>query len=179
MIVELRQYTLRPGTRDDFARLFDEAFVASQEEVGITVVGQLHDRDDPDRYVWLRAFPDMVARRASLEAFYVAPCPAWRRHKQEANASILDNDDVLLLRPVAGWVPPSAPVGTPDVTITVWPGTIGLAGPHLVSVDEVNDFPALPVRDEQVTVAIGPHPPVAVTPLQVLHLSPTPSSALR
>lgn len=179
MIVELRQYPLRPGTADGFVDLFDTHFVESQEEVGIQVVGTFLDLAVPDRFVWLRAFPDMAARRASLEAFYLAPAPAWRDHRTAANAAIADSDDVLLLRPVDGWTPPTTPIGAPDVTVTVWAGTIDLAVPHLVTADEANDFPALPVRDEQATVAVGPHPPVAATPLQVLHLRPTPRSPLR
>ena len=188
MIVELRQYTLHPGTRDRFVDLFDARFVESQEALGMSVLGQLRDLDDPDRYVWLRAFPDMEVRRRALEAFYLAPAPAWRDHGPEAVAMMIDSDDVLLLRPAAGWEPPATtsrpPVGTTEdhpteIVVTVWPGTVELAGPHLVTAHEVNDFPALPVRDEEVTVAMGPHPPVDAAPLQVLRLQPTPRSALR
>ncbi|HMJ75802.1 MAG TPA: NIPSNAP family protein, partial [Iamia sp.] len=142
MIVELRQYPLRPGTVDGFVELFDTHFVESQEEVGIQVLGTFRDVDDPDRFVWLRAFPDMASRRAALEAFYLAPAPAWRDHRTAANAAIADSDDVLLLTPEPGWSLPAAPIGTPDVAITVWPGRLDLGVPALVTADEVNDFPA-------------------------------------
>lgn len=175
MIVELRQYTLHPGTRDRFVALFDARFVASQEELGMQILGTFVDRDDPDRYVWIRAFADMTVRRAGLEAFYRGPAPAWRDHGPEAVAMMIDSDDVLLLRPAGGWLPPTTPVDT----ITVWPGLVDLAVPHLVTAAEVNDFPALPVRDEQVTVALGSYPEVPVGPLQTLHVSPTPRSRLR
>ncbi|TYC11276.1 hypothetical protein FXF65_30225 [Actinomadura syzygii] len=44
----------------------DREFVESQEAVGMRVIGQFHDEDDPNRYVWLRGFRDMEARKAAL-----------------------------------------------------------------------------------------------------------------
>ena len=38
-IVDLRQYTLYPGTRDGFVELFDREFVETQEAVGMRVIG--------------------------------------------------------------------------------------------------------------------------------------------
>jgi quinol monooxygenase YgiN len=96
MIVELRQYTLHPGRRDDLITLFDAEFVDTQEAEGMTVVGQFRDLDDPDRFVWLRAFADMESRAGALSRFYGGP--AWRAHSAEANATMIDSDDVLLLR---------------------------------------------------------------------------------
>ena len=98
MIVELRQYTLHPGKRDALIDLFEREFVESQEDVGVTLIGQFRDLDDPDRFVWLRGFPDMEARRRSLEAFYFGP--VWQAHRAAANATMIDSDNVLLLRPL-------------------------------------------------------------------------------
>jgi NIPSNAP len=98
-IVELRQYTLHGGRRDELIALFDREFVESQEAVGARVIGQFRDLDDPDRFVWLRGFPDMEARRRALEAFYGGP--VWQTHRNAANATMLDSDNVLLLKPAA------------------------------------------------------------------------------
>jgi len=97
-VIELRQYTLHPGRRDDLITLFEREFVDSQEAVGIRLIGLFRDLDDPDRFVWLRGFPDMEARRTSLESFYGGP--VWAAHRDAANATMIDSDDVLLLRPV-------------------------------------------------------------------------------
>lgn len=99
-VVELRQYTLHPGTRDSFLDLFDREFVDSQEVLGNRVLGQFRDLDDPDRVVWLRGFRDMPARAEALTAFYGGP--VWRQHREAANARIVDSDNVLLLRPADG-----------------------------------------------------------------------------
>jgi len=72
-VVELRQYRLHPGARDTLVRIFDEHFVESQERCGMCVIGQFRDLDNPDRFVWLRGFPDMGARTRALEAFYGGP----------------------------------------------------------------------------------------------------------
>ena len=96
-LVELRQYLLHPGRRDELIRLFDAEFVETQEAVGITVIGQFRDLDRPDHFVWIRAFPDPLSRTAALTAFYDGP--VWAAHRDAANVTMIDSDDVLLLRP--------------------------------------------------------------------------------
>jgi hypothetical protein len=96
-IVELRQYTLHPGRRDVLIDLFDAEFVAPQEAAGMTVIGTFCDLGDPDRFVWLRGFETMDSRARALAEFYGGP--VWQRHREAANATMIDSDDVLLLRP--------------------------------------------------------------------------------
>ncbi|MFE4371019.1 NIPSNAP family protein [Streptomyces sp. NPDC056835] len=98
-VIELRQYTLRPGRRDELIELFDREFVETQEEAGMSVLGQFRDLDDPDRFVWLRGFRDMAARHRALTAFYDGP--VWAKHGPRANATMIDSDNVLLLRPLS------------------------------------------------------------------------------
>jgi hypothetical protein len=104
----LRQYTLRPGKRDTLIELFDKEFVEPQEALGMELVGQFRNLDDPNKFVWLRGFSDMVSRASSLSEFYDGP--VWKAHREAANATIIDNDNVLLLRPAhasSGFVPAS------------------------------------------------------------------------
>jgi NIPSNAP len=96
-VIELRQYTLKPGQRDVLIDLFDQYFVESQESAGMTIIGQFRDRQRPDRFVWMRGFPDMAGRHRALEQFYNGP--VWAAHKTAANDTMLDSDDVLLLKP--------------------------------------------------------------------------------
>ncbi|MDW5328497.1 NIPSNAP family protein [Plantactinospora sp. KLBMP9567] len=97
-VVELRQYTLHGGARDVLVDLFDREFVESQEAAGMAIIGQFQDLAEPDRFVWLRGFPDMPRRAAALHEFYAGP--VWQRHRERANATMVDSDDVLLLRPL-------------------------------------------------------------------------------
>jgi hypothetical protein len=96
-IVELRQYTLHPAKRDVLIDLFDREFVESQEAFGINVIGQFRDLGNPDRFVWLRGFRDMPSRAQALKDFYGGPI--WKAHREAANDTMVDSDNVLLLRP--------------------------------------------------------------------------------
>jgi hypothetical protein len=96
-VVELRQYSLHAGQRDVLIDLFDRELLETQEAAGMAVMGQFRDLDAADRFVWLRGFASMDQRAASLAAFYDGP--VWHRHRAAANATMIDSDDVLLLRP--------------------------------------------------------------------------------
>jgi quinol monooxygenase YgiN len=96
-IVELRQYTLHPGKRDVLIELFDREFIESQEILGMYVIGQFRDLDDPNRFVWLRGFRNTSERAEGLTAFYTGP--VWKANREAANATMVDSDNVLLLRP--------------------------------------------------------------------------------
>ena len=179
-IVELRQYTLHPGRRDELIELFDREFVETQEAVGIQVIGQFRDLDEPDRFVWLRGFNDMSARKQSLHAFYGGP--VWKAHRDAANATMIDSDNVLLLRPARpisgftlnhserrasdkntarnGFVSAmihyfDSAVDSDFITyfenkikpILIDAGALILA--YFVTEDSANNFPALPVRENE------------------------------
>lgn len=171
-VVELRQYTLHPGQRDVLVELFDREFVESQEAVGMELIGHFRDLDRPDRFVWLRGFPDMERRRRALEAFYGGP--VWKAHSAAANATMVDVDDVLLLRPLTtasgfGPQPPRPAPGARAPASMVVATICSLDGPADVAVVDrelpaalattgcpamatfveepsENTFPALPVR---------------------------------
>jgi hypothetical protein len=101
-IVELRRYALHPGARETLIELFDRELVETQEAVGMSVLGQFRDLDDPDSFVWLRGFDDMRTREQALSAFYGGP--VWKKHSRAANDTMIDADNVLLLRPLSGLV---------------------------------------------------------------------------
>ena len=185
-VIELRRYTLKAGTRETLVELFDREFVESQERLGMRILGTFRDLDDPDRFVWLRAFDDLAGRAPALRAFYSGP--VWQEHGPAANATMVDVDNVLLLRPAAGAPPldldPSArpPVGAPErdgvLWVTISPRPLaGDAFARFVTEHAKNDFPALPVR-EDVDVAVAlwrAEPPKGG---ETLRLRPTPRSLL-
>ena len=166
-VIELRRYTLHPGRRDELIELFDREFVESQEALGMRVFGQFRDLDAPDRFVWVRGFEDMSSRVAGLTAFYSGP--VWRAHGKAANATMIDSDDVLLLRPLgpgfavderlrdvepaslvlATICHPHTPEGFAPLLAEL-PALLEKAGATLLGQLETepaaNNFPALPVR---------------------------------
>jgi hypothetical protein len=112
-VVELRQYALKPGATDALVEVFEMQFVESQEALGMRVGGLFRDRDDADRFIWMRGFAGMPERCEALAAFYGGP--VWKRHGPAANATMVDSDDVLLLRPTVPVRPPLAPPPRPPV----------------------------------------------------------------
>jgi NIPSNAP len=180
MIVELRQYILRPRQRDVLHELFDRALAEGQEAVGISLIGWFRDLDDPDRFVWLRSFPDMASRARSLAAFYDGP--VWAEHREAANATMVFVDNVLLLRPARGGInlPRAEPI---VVSIHHFPEPVsaeaverlerdsGPAEATLVTEESPNNFPRLPVREgEHVVVRISGRPDPGAD--EVLRLQP-------
>ncbi|MEU7862534.1 NIPSNAP family protein [Nonomuraea sp. NPDC049141] len=161
MIYEFRNYTLRPGRRDTLIELFEREFIEGQEASGMGVVGQFRDLDDPNMYPWMRKFPDMEARRAALTDFYGGPI--WKANRDAANATMLDSDNVLLLRPAPGFSHESAPshalrpaadpfpgMARPPVGATVLPESLYVAMIYHVG-DEFAEFfarEAVPVLKE-------------------------------
>jgi hypothetical protein len=125
-IVELRQYTTYPGQRDALISLFEREFIDGQEAAGMVVIAQFRDVNDPHRFVWLRGFPDMPARARSLTEFYTGP--VWKAHRDAANATLYDSDNVLLLHPArdgAGFALAGAQRRTTAVTPASAPGPGG------------------------------------------------------
>jgi hypothetical protein len=200
-VLELRQYTLRPGRRDELIELFERELIEPQEAVGARIVGTFRDADAADRFVWLRGFRDMDARRRALEAFYGGP--VWRAHRDAANATMIDSDNVLLLRPVrptSGFAP-GARAATVVATIYYLAAApdeavLGAFERHVArplalfhTEPAENTFPRLPVRTgENVLVAFAagaaePAPPALAAHYarapETLRLTPTARSPLR
>jgi NIPSNAP len=196
-ILELRQYTLKPGARDTLIELFDREFVETQEAEGMRIVGQFRDLDRPERFVWLRGFADMAVRARSLDRFYRGP--TWKAHGKAANATMVDADDVLLLRPVRPFsLPASRDTGRPPRTLYATIVYLDRAPTDeilarfdapalgvLTTEYSANTYPALPVRDgEHVVVVVADRPVavpdvVVVKPTETLRLAPTMRSWLR
>jgi hypothetical protein len=171
-VVELRQYTLRGGRREELTNIFEREFIEPQEAVGAHVLGIFHDLDDPDRFEWMRGFQDMAQRHVALQAFYTGP--VWQANRAAANATMLDSDNVLLLRPLPNSDALLTPL-RPTPTGIVRVGIHSLAGvpsqafteffenpmrpliteaggtvlAALVSETQPNDFTRLPVREHE------------------------------
>lgn len=179
-VVELRRYLLHPGRRDDLIELFEREFVESQEELGICLLGLFREDGDEDRFVWFRGYRDLESRIAALQGFYEGP--VWARHARAANETMIDSDDVLLLRPLQVYER-VADHGTarPPVQVAISePGSLPAAAPefrplaHFETLHAANGYPGLPVRDANVVVTVGTGAPAPGTPGALrLRLHPT------
>jgi hypothetical protein len=123
-VVEFRQYTLHRDQRDVLIELFEREFLAPIERSGAQVLGTFRDVDDVDRFVWLRGFDSMSDRARALAEFYDGP--VWARHRAAANATMLDSDNVLLLRTL-DWTPTGAPA--PESLVVTYVHSLGVTPP--------------------------------------------------
>ncbi len=98
-LLELRNYLMRPGKRDEFIQYFEENFINSQKELGSYVLGRYRVKGAEDNFFWMRGFKDMPARYKFLNEFYFGPF--WKAHKTVPNSLLLNNDNVYLLKPLA------------------------------------------------------------------------------
>lgn len=185
-MVELRRYSLHPGRLPDLLGIFDRHLIEPQEDAGMTVGGTFADEADPSSFTWLRGFSGHSERVRALETFYGGP--VWARHRDAANATMVDSDDVLLLRATrpARTAATAVSRGGPDDpprTERVLLGTCGLGvdahevetwfastgSPRMAEVlgtrvaawrtdPTPNGFPRLPVRDERVLVWLAVFP---------------------
>ena len=170
-LVELRRYTLHPGTRDEMIRTFERELMEGQEAAGMRLLGQFRDLDDPDAFVWLRGFRDMGSRSRALSDFYTGP--VWKAHRDPVNATMISSDDVLLLRPygadghllaMAATRPPreastppgglvvatTYPVADPEAAAARFTAEVGAGGVvgRFVTDPTPNTYPRLPVRED-------------------------------
>jgi hypothetical protein len=130
-VIELRNYLIRDGMTHDFMRYFEEYFLVSQREAGMHVLGQFAVVGAPRRFAWIRGFEDMDARRQGLERFYGGPF--WQARRDDANAMIVDSDDVHLLRPIGSPAPLTGGLALEDLAAE----PAGVVPPHtgLVAAD--------------------------------------------
>jgi hypothetical protein len=98
MILEIRTYRLKPGTRDDFVRIMLTESVPLLAPHGITVVdagASLHDEDGFEEAYLMRLFEDLDDRDRKETAFYGGD--AWRNGPREAIVSRIESYHTIVM----------------------------------------------------------------------------------
>jgi hypothetical protein len=93
--VEIRSYNWKPGTRDEFHRLFlEEAFPMLQRWKGDVVAygPSLHDQDS---YYLMRRFDSLVQREESENAFYGSD--EWKQRPREDIIALIESYTEIVL----------------------------------------------------------------------------------
>jgi hypothetical protein len=96
--IELRNYLLKPGKRDEFIRYFKDHFVESQNVLGAHTPGLFRIKNEDDRFFWIRGFDNMPERSRFLPAFYGGE--AWKEFGPAANDMMLEWHNVHLVKPI-------------------------------------------------------------------------------
>jgi hypothetical protein len=109
-VFEFRRYIITDGNRDKFAANFDAYFPDAFEQIGAIVVGEALERKNPNGFTWLRGFHTFNDRAIDNALFYYGP--VWQEHKKPTNDLLVDNDNVMLLKPLS---PEREPMVYPSV----------------------------------------------------------------
>jgi hypothetical protein len=56
MLIEIRQYQIQPGKRDDWVRFFEDTLAPYQTSKGMDILGAFIDTEDENGFVWIRRF---------------------------------------------------------------------------------------------------------------------------
>jgi len=98
MIVEIRTYRLKPGTRDEFVRVMREESVPLLAKHGIATLdcgASLVDEEGHEEAYLIRAFASLDERSQQEDSFYGGD--AWRSGPREAIVSRIESYHTIVV----------------------------------------------------------------------------------
>jgi NIPSNAP protein len=95
MIVEMRTYKLRPGTRARFLEIFRTKSIPTHVQLGMKIVGPFESIEDPDTFFFMRGFPDLASREPMKAQFYEGDL--WKRELESVLMPMLEEYRVVVV----------------------------------------------------------------------------------
>lgn len=95
MIIEMRTYKTKPGTREKFLEIFRTRSVPAHAEIGMKILGPFLSLEDPDTFFFMRGFPDLPSREPMKARFYEGEL--WKRELEAILMPMIDKYDVVLV----------------------------------------------------------------------------------
>lgn len=93
--IEIRSYALKPGTRDEFHRLFLAEALPMLQRWEVDVVAHGPSLHDSDSYFLMRRYDSLAQREESENAFYGSD--EWRQGPREAILALIENYTEVVL----------------------------------------------------------------------------------
>jgi len=94
-LLEIRSYNLKPGTRQEFHRLFVERSLPMLKRWKVDVVRYGPSPHDEDTYYLMLAFPSLENREQSEDAFYGSD--EWKLGPREVILALIENYTTIVL----------------------------------------------------------------------------------
>jgi NIPSNAP len=88
-LVEIRSYNLKPGTREEFHRLFLEDAYPMLQRWNVDVVAYGPSLHDANSYYLMRRFDSLAHRAQSEDSFYGSA--EWRQGPREAILACIES----------------------------------------------------------------------------------------
>jgi hypothetical protein len=95
MIIEMRTYKLKPGTRERFLEIFRTKSVPAHAEIGMKILGPFLSIEDPDTFFFMRGFPDLASRDPLKAQFYEGEL--WKKELENVLMPMIEKYDVVLV----------------------------------------------------------------------------------
>jgi NIPSNAP protein len=93
--LEIRSYTLQPGTRDEFHRLFLEEAMPLLKRWKVDVVAYGPSLHDENSYYLMRRYNSLAQREQNEDAFYGSD--EWRQGPRAAILALIENYTEIVL----------------------------------------------------------------------------------
>ena len=94
-LIEIRSLNLKPGTREEFHRLYIQESLPLLNRWDMDVVAHGPSLHDENTYYVIRRFDNLAAREQSEDAFYGSN--DWRKGPREAMLALIENyTDIVL-----------------------------------------------------------------------------------
>lgn len=95
MIVEMRTYKLKPGTRARFLEVFRTKSAPAHDTIGMKILGPFLSIEDPDTFFFMRGFPDLESREPMKAQFYEGEL--WKSELEAVLMPMIEKYEVVLV----------------------------------------------------------------------------------
>ena len=102
MIIEMRTYKTRPGSRSRFLEIFRSKSMPAHAQIGMKILGPFLSVEDPDTFFFMRGFPDIASREPMKEKFYEGEL--WKGELENILMPMLEKYEVVLVEDPEGLV---------------------------------------------------------------------------
>ncbi len=101
MIIEMRTYRTKPGTRTRFLEVFRTRSIPEHDRLGMPIIGPFLSVEDPDVFFFMRGFADLESRDRIKASFYEGEL--WKKELEDVLMPMIDRYDVVLVDDPDGW----------------------------------------------------------------------------
>jgi hypothetical protein len=99
MFWELRQYKIKPGQMDRFAKLMEEEVIPFQVSKGMVIAGSFRGEQDETVWVWMRRFASEEERERLYKEVYESD--HWKTNIAPLLSEMMERGGVNVTRIVA------------------------------------------------------------------------------
>jgi len=96
MFLELREYRIKGGKREEWIKLMEEKIIPFQVSKGLVVIGSFIALDEPDLYVWIRRFESEEDAERLYKEVYESDY--WKNQIKPEADTMLERENIRNLR---------------------------------------------------------------------------------